>query len=153
MPIAEGIIATKGAIEVSKIALDLLRRPSIDAHEVRDKLIELQDLILSAQRALSEAEEDNRALRRELDDRKALETLTADMEFVDDGGYWVRKSEVAQGRTIPYCNVCWASSKAVPLGKVGGHNDAYCCQIDRSSYYTKAYRDRHKRTTSMRSDF
>jgi|SRR5579871_439785 len=144
MPIAEGIVATRGAIEVSKIALDLLRRPAIDGNAVRDKLIELQDLVFSAQRALGEAEDENRELRRQLDDRKALEELSADMEFVEDGGYWVKKSDQTSRGLIPYCNVCWAGRKAVPLGKVGEHSDAYFCQIDKSCYYTNAYRERQR---------
>ncbi len=75
MPIAEGIAATKGTLDVSKLALDLLRRPKIDGEEVRNKLIEMQDLIFSAQRALGDAEQENRDLRRQLEDQREWLTL------------------------------------------------------------------------------
>jgi hypothetical protein len=65
MPIAEGIAAAKLALDACKAALDLLRYPKIDGEQVRTKLIEMQDLIFSAQRELGLAEEDNRELKRQ----------------------------------------------------------------------------------------
>ena len=102
MPIAEGIIATKGAIEVSKIALDLLRRPSIDAHEVRDKLIELQDLILNAQMVLGDAQEENRQLKVRITELERFHDISVQFDL-DQGVYWYRG--------YPYCINCWDADR------------------------------------------
>jgi hypothetical protein len=90
MPIAEGITATKGALDVSKLALDLLRRPKIDPEEVRNKLIEMQDLIFSAQRALGEAEDENRQLNVKIADLARYANLGKDFKL-DQGVYWYEK--------------------------------------------------------------
>ena len=51
MAIVEGIAAAKAAFDVSKIALDLTRYPKLDTATIQARLLELQGLILSAQRA------------------------------------------------------------------------------------------------------
>jgi hypothetical protein len=66
MPIAEGIAAARLAMDAGSKALDLLRHPKIDGEAVRTKIIEMQDLVFSAQRALGDAEEENRDLKRQL---------------------------------------------------------------------------------------
>jgi hypothetical protein len=140
MPIAEGIAAAKGALDVSKLVLDLLRRPNVDGQAVRDKLLELQDLIFSAQRALGDAEEENRQLRRQLDDRVALKALEEDLEFCSDGAFLRRKSEVAKRLDNPYCPACWGEKRlAVPLApmEVTGY---YRCPLHDVSYKTEAGR-------------
>jgi hypothetical protein len=72
MPIAEGIAAAKLALDAGTKALDLLRYPKIDGEAVRNKITEMQDLVFSAQRALGDAEEENRSLKRELEDAKRM---------------------------------------------------------------------------------
>ena len=84
MPIAEGITAAKLALDASRAALDLLRHPKVDGEQVRTKLIELQDLVHSAQQALGEADDENRMLKRQLADKHALEALRADMDYQQD---------------------------------------------------------------------
>jgi hypothetical protein len=106
MPIVEGIAAAKAALDVSKLALDLLRHPKIDGEQAGNKLIEMQDLIFSAQRALGDAEDENRLLKRQLDEREELKTLRADMDYQEDGGFLVRKSERESGKLVPYCATC-----------------------------------------------
>jgi hypothetical protein len=108
MPIAEGIAAAKGALDVSKLALDLLRRPKIDGEEVRNRLIEMQDLIFSAQRALGDAEQENRDLRRQLENSKRMADFGKDFTLAE-GLYWRDK--------YPYCPTCWdVDRKPVRLG-------------------------------------
>ena len=68
----------------------------------------MQDLVFSAQRSLSEAEEENRDLRHKLDDREELKQLSADLEMDIVGHYYIRKSERARG-IIPYCPTCWGT--------------------------------------------
>ena len=133
----EGIAAARLAKEACKEALDSLRRPHIDGEQVRNKLIEILDLVFSAQQALSDAEEENRNLRRTIDDRAVQETVRADMEYQQDGGYFVRKSERASGNTIPYCPTCYgATGKTVPLKPDQG--PSYYCVVHRTSFRTQA---------------
>lgn len=137
MPIAEGLTATKAALDVARTALDLLRRPKIDGEQVRNKLIEMQDLIFSAQRALGDADDENRQLRRQLDDREALKAIEADLAFQPDGGHLLRKSDGAF-----CCPVCWGDQRrVVPL--IPGANGYYSCAIHDSSYQTKAAKEVH----------
>ena len=98
MPIAEGIAAAKGAFEVGKIALDMLRRPDIDIAGVQGQLLELQGLILSAQGALGEAGDENRRLKQELEDARRMVDFGSEFKF-EEGLYW-------RGQ-FPYCPVCW----------------------------------------------
>lgn len=138
MPIAEGIAAAKSALDVSKIVLDLLRHPDVDGQKVRDKLLELQDLVFSAQRALGEAEEENRQLRRQLDDQGALRLLEADLEFCQDGAFLRRKSEMVRNVDNPYCPVCWGEKRltiALAPMNVKGY---YRCPIHEVAYHTQA---------------
>src|SRR5450432_1464264 len=102
MPIGKGILATKGALKLSKIALDLLRRPSIDAHEVRDKLIELQDLILNAQMVLGDAQEENRQLKVRITELERFHDISVQFDL-DQGVYWYRG--------YPYCINCWDADR------------------------------------------
>ena len=127
MSIAEGIAAARLAMDSGTKALDLLRTPKIDGEAVRNRITEMQDLVFSAQRALGEAEEDNRQLRRQLDDRQVLEALKLDLEYQKDGGFYIRKSERDAGNPVSYCPVCWgADQKAVPLTPEGFPGGYFC---------------------------
>lgn len=108
MSIATGISATKTGFDLIKSATELLRRPSLDPSEVHARLLELQALLLEAQRALGEAEEENRILRRTLDEEKAARKTTEKMVFASHV-YWLRKD--AGGLDGPYCTICWDDSR------------------------------------------
>ena len=128
MPIAEGIAAAKSAFDVSKIALDLIRDPKPDKEAVRARLIEMQDLILSAQQALGDAKEEIRELRQANDESQRLRDIEADLEMDLQGRYLVRKSEKQRG-LIPYCPTCWGSeTKLVPL-TLYHHPGAFKCAL------------------------
>src|SRR5579862_26899 len=144
MPIAEGIAAARLAMDAGSKALDLLRSPKIDGEAVRAKITEMQDLVFSAQRALGQAEEENRQLNRNLEDTTRLLTLVEDMEVVPDGGSCVRRSETVQGIFNPHCPVCFGVAKAaVPLVPMA--NGYYSCAVHKeASYKTTAYRDSEK---------
>ena len=148
MPIAEGLVATKAAFEVSKIALDLCRYPKLDAGQVQAKLLELQSLILSAQFALGEALEENRSLKAQLDNREELRVVEADLEMDAVSRYLVRKSEKERG-LIPYCPTCWASdSKLVPLA-IWQHPGHFKCAIHSTSYFSPEQLEHHKRQNEI----
>ncbi len=103
MPIAEVIAATTGAFEVGKIALDLLRHPNIDVSAVQGRLLELQGLILSAQSALGDAEDENRKLRADVD-RLNDQLKVATTVIHGSNAYWTRQTT---GKLDgPFCTVC-----------------------------------------------
>ena len=104
MPIAEGIAAAKLALDATKAALDLLRYPKIDGEQVRNKLIEMQDLIFNAQRELGNAEDDNRELKRQLADLQEKQKLNDSLVFVENV-YW--KEIPPDALDGPFCTTCW----------------------------------------------
>ena len=142
MAIAEGIAAAKSAMDVGTKVIDLLRHPKIDGEAVRNSIIEMQDLIFSAQRALGDAEDENRRLRHQLEDREELKTIADDLEYQEDGGYYLRMSERAKGSTIPYCPVCWnIERKTIPLVRVGVYYSLHCGQC-KADYHTNEIREK-----------
>lgn len=137
--IGEGIAAAKLALDAGKLALDELRRPNSDSEKVRNHLIVLQDHILTAQRYLNEAEDENRQLRRQLEDVERARNVQADMEFQNDGGFYIRRSEREAGNPVAYCAVCYGESqgtKLVPLRPTGDEG-AYHCVIHTTLFKTK----------------
>jgi hypothetical protein len=145
MTIAEGIAAAKLALDAGTKAIDLLRYPKIDGEAVRTKITEMQDLVFSTQRALGEAEEENRHLRRQLDEREQMKAVEADLEMEPDGQYRYRASERAANKHIPYCPVCWGEhQKLIPLTPFG-EGQAFQCGIHKTKYYTKVYLEAVKR--------
>ena len=108
MNITAGISATKTGFELIKSVRELLRRPEVDAAEISARLLELQDLMLDARNALSEAEDE----KTKLEARIAELTRMADFgkDFVLwNGLYWLHK--------VPYCPTCWdVDRKTVRLG-------------------------------------
>jgi hypothetical protein len=147
--IAEGITATKGAMDVVKSVLDLCRHPEVDVQVIQRQLIELSGLIVNTQVSLSAALVENQELRNRLDDREALEAIKNDMEHVSDGGFSARRSEREQGIFKPYCPVCLGHGKAIPLvPKASGY---YSCVIHPdATYKTTAYRAAEKKQEADR---
>jgi hypothetical protein len=136
--IGEGIAAAKLALDAGTRALDELRRPNIEPEKVRNHLITMQDHVLSAQRALGAAEDEIRDLKRQLDDRDELRALEADMDFVPDGAFYVRKSEREHGLLNALCPVCWGELRKA-ISMVPMASGYYQCVKHGSSYQTKEY--------------
>jgi hypothetical protein len=135
MPIVEGITAAKAAFDVSKQVVDLFKHPAIDADKIRSRLLELQELILSAQSALGEAQEENRTLRSQLDDQTRLLEFGKQFTF-SEGVYWYRD--------YPYCPNCWdVDQKPMRLDGpfwhsfVGQGKRSFECNIHKSHYQVK----------------
>jgi hypothetical protein len=141
MSIAGGLSATKTGFDLIKSAVDLLKRETVDVHEVQARLIELQGLMLEARSALVDAEEENRTLRRSIEDDQRRQEIENDMDFQTDGGFYIRKSEASKG-TIAYCPVCWKKGgRTIPmqLSDVG----QYWCSVHNTNYTTSAYGGPH----------
>ncbi len=135
MPIIEGITAAKAALDVSKTLMDLVNRPDLNAAEVRLKVSELLIHLVNAQVALGEAQVEISDLRHKLEDREAIKAIEADMDFRNDGGFWIRKSEVEKG-LIPYCPACWGKDcklvAMAPYSKPG----VYRCPLHEGTAYS-----------------
>jgi hypothetical protein len=134
MTIATGLSATKAGFDLIKSLREVLGRPDVNPGDIQARLVELQSLMLDAQRALADAEEENRRLSVKLDEVTRRADLGKDMEFVHDGGYFVRASE---GKKIPYCPLCWhLDGKTVPL-EPQSTQGVYWCFVHKNDYKTK----------------
>jgi hypothetical protein len=137
-----GLGATKTGLDLIKGVRELLKRDKIDRTEVLDHLNSLQEALYQAREALGDAQELNRNLVRQIEDNKRLLAVGADMEYVSDGGFYIRKTERAAGRTIPYCPICWKKdNKDIPLNPMFGEG-YYRCDVHGSNYETSDYRRR-----------
>jgi len=86
----------------------MLRHPNVDAVAIQGQLLELQGLILSAQAALGEAEDDNRKLRSEVEDLHDRLRVAASVTH-GNNAYWTRHPN---GKLDgPFCTVCFDDSK------------------------------------------
>jgi hypothetical protein len=149
MAIAAGLSAIKTGFGLIKSAVELLKRETVDVHEVQARLIELQGLMLDARSALVDAEEENRSLKRALEDRDDAKKLAEDMEFQNDGGFYVRKSEAGKG-LIAYCPLCWQKDHlTVPLETVRAPG-SFKCSLHETFYETAEHREAAKRRAESR---
>ncbi|OFW32081.1 MAG: hypothetical protein A3J28_08425 [Acidobacteria bacterium RIFCSPLOWO2_12_FULL_60_22] len=118
---------------------------NVNSIELTQKIIELQKSIFEMHQQMTELSDDNRNLKNQVEEQKKLQEIDEDMEFVEDGGFFIRKSEREAGTNIAYCPVCWGDSrKSVPLNPVSG-NGFFRCEIHKSAYQTEAYRNQPKR--------
>jgi len=117
-----------------------MKRPQYDPNEIQARLLELQGLMLEAQRALSEADEEHRRLRATIEEKEKQLRTVADLEFLDDGQFYTRRSE--DGR-IPYCPICWGEKdKLIPLVPGGAEKGYFTCAIPKVVYTTDHYKTR-----------
>ena len=103
MAIAEGIAAARLALDAGKAAIDLVRYPDIDGEKVRAKLIEMQDLIVSAQHALGDADLENRQLRRTVEELEARIKSREELIPADEAYFKRNKNGALDG---PFCTIC-----------------------------------------------
>jgi hypothetical protein len=97
--------------------------------------------MLDSQGDLYAAAEEIRILKEEIATLKETEQFEQDLEWVADGGFWVRKSEKASGVAICYCPLCWGDGKKlVPLNPISGKG-VFRCALHDSSHETQAYRN------------
>ena len=113
--------------------------------ELNRKLIDLQSSLMDMQQHMTELFEENHVLKNQMEEQKKLQEIGGDMEYVDDGGFFVRKSERLVGKNISYCPACWGDSrKDVPLNPLSGRG-VFRCEIHTSAVYqTAASRNQQK---------
>jgi hypothetical protein len=108
MTIAAGLSATKTGFDLIKSVRELVKRADIDAAEVSARLLELQELMLDARTALSEAQEEKAKLEIRIAELTRMSDLGKDFKM-EEGVYW--------RAGVPYCPICWdVDRKTVRLG-------------------------------------
>ncbi|MBZ5728555.1 MAG: hypothetical protein LAP87_26680 [Acidobacteriia bacterium] len=93
---------------------------------MRDYLDTIQDKLVDVKTALADADEENRALLRQVDELKRMASVGKDFQIAE-GVYW--------RENVPYCPVCWdVDRKTVrlsgPAGRVTGFSNVFgweCC--------------------------
>ncbi len=139
----EQIAAVGGALSALKTISDIAK--NVNSIELTQKIIELQSSILEMQRNLNEKSEEIHSLKAKILELDRSQATDTDLEWQEDGGFWLRKSEKAQGLFIPYCPACWGTAaQLVPLTEqmsVG----SFACTIHKSRHVTQAYHEAEKR--------
>jgi hypothetical protein len=149
MSFTAGLTAAKAGHDLISRALELVKREDVDRNEVMARLTELQGLVLETRRALGDGEDENRNLRRKVEDAERRQADDNDLEFVQDGGFWIRKSQKAQEVFCPLCPVCWGEKhQLVPLTPMA-QGDCRCA-IHAAMYSTRAYHDAQRQEEARR---
>ena len=136
MDFTVGLSATKTGFELIKGIRDLLKRDQVDPHEISNRLMELQELMLEAQGSLGEAQDENRKLRHEIEELRRVADFGKEFQF-DEGVYWCRE--------YPYCPNCWDADKKPirldgPYHAASPEESVWSCPVHRSKYYLKKRR-------------
>ena len=98
MDIESGLSATKIGFELLKGIRELLKRDQVDAHEISNRLMELQELLLTSRDALNDAR----------DQKLKLEARIAELSRMADFGKDFKSAHgVYFYEAHPYCPVCW----------------------------------------------
>lgn len=113
-----GYAAVKDGLNLIVGLRTILKKDKPDTAEILAGLNDLHESLCQARESLADGNEENRELKRQLEEQKKLLDVSADMEFVEEGQFYVRKSEKEAGKTIPYCPYCWKhTNKDVPLNR------------------------------------
>src|ERR1017187_1951042 len=121
MDIASGLIALKSGFDISRTVSQRIKENKSYPSEIADQLLQLQQLMLDSQRSLNDAAEEIRALKQQIASLQQTNELEQDLEWVEDGAFWIRKSDKSSGVRISYCPLCWGENKKlVPLNPTSG---------------------------------
>jgi hypothetical protein len=98
MTITAGLSATKTGFDLIKSLREALGKQEVNPGDIQARLVELQSLMLDAQRSLADADEENRLLKAQNQELKRMSSLGNEFVF-EEGVYWRERS--------PYCPICW----------------------------------------------
>ena len=76
----------------------------------KEKNLEMVDQLIEIKLALSEMQDENRDLKRRIEELEQACITEEDLEL-QDRGYYIRKSEKEEGKNIRYCVACWQNTK------------------------------------------
>jgi hypothetical protein len=102
MTIAVGLSAVKTGFDLIKSVREIVKRQDFDPGEVSARLLELQDLMLDARTALTDAADEKVKLEVQIGDLTRMADFGSEFKFVE-GVYWREK--------FPYCPVCWDTER------------------------------------------
>jgi hypothetical protein len=131
MTIAGGLSATKTGTELINSVRELLKRPQVDPGEISARLLELQDLMLDARIALSEAQEEKTRLENQIAELSRMAEFGKQFKSAY-GVYW--------HEFYPYCPTCWdVDRKPVRLAgpsrePSGGPFENWTCPFHKVSF-------------------
>src|ERR1035437_8586619 len=139
MDIAGGLGALKKDFDISNAIRQRIKEEKLFPNEILEQLLNLQQAMLESQTALNDAAEQIRLLKEELSRRDRAAELEKDLEYVNDGGFYIRKSEHESAKDIRYCPACWGKDgRLVPLNPGSGHG-LFTRNIHKVEYETRQY--------------
>jgi hypothetical protein len=146
LDIATGIASARHGSELLKTLRQALAGPEINHLEVANRLIEIQGLIMDAQAALIEAQEERSALKVKLDDRAARAEIEKSLTFRDTV-YW-------RDTDGPFCPHCWDNGGSlVRLRDVGFFQGSRGIMFDCPNKDGLRYTVRLQRDPNIERDF
>jgi len=152
MDIVTALATLKNGSQVAKTIAELVKQPQIDPNEIAARLLVLQEMMINCREALNEASEEMAKLREEVAENDRRKGLEADLDMDPDGQFYIRNSEKAQGKYIPYCPVCWGNNvRLVPLTRTSSRG-LFQCKLHHVTFETKAYRESQQRVSSGQVD-
>lgn len=140
--IVVGLGLAKNALDIVKAVREALKQKKLTNEEMKDYLDTLQDKLIDVKTALSDADDENRDLKRQIDELKRMADFGKDFKL-EEGVYWRDK--------VPYCPICWdVERKPVRLGgptakPVGFYNSmAWECAFHRTLFSISSERSQLK---------
>ena len=100
--IAVGLALAKNGLEIIKAVREAAKQKKLSNEEFLDYLATLQDKLVDVKTALADADEEQRNLRRLLEEATRKADFGASFRF-EHGVYW------REG--YPYCPICWDSKR------------------------------------------
>ena len=92
--------------------------------------------MLSLQASLAHNQAQNQELEKKVKDLETQQSLIQDLDMEPDGQFYIRTSERAASKHIPYCPQCWgADRKLVPLLK-GSPIGTWQCRLHSTLFKT-----------------
>lgn len=78
--------------------------------EIAEKVIEIQEGFFDFREELENIKDENRQLKERIKELENKAEDENDLELMPQG-YYIKKSEKAQGKDIKYCAACWRNEK------------------------------------------
>ena len=105
-PIEGALGAIKTGFELIKGVRELLKKDKVDPAEINNQLLQLQNLLIDARSALTDAGDYIAKVEAELSRKTQIEELEKLMVY-DQSVYWKRTGNGNEREAEPYCTVCW----------------------------------------------
>jgi len=138
IPIEGALGAVKTGFDLIKGVRELLKKDKVNPAEVSSRLLDLQELLLEARSALTDADDYIAKLVAERANTERLEEIEKLLVF-GQSVYWMRTGNGDQVEPDPYCTVCWEKDRRLSHLRPAATKGIYTCQIDDTNYRTNDY--------------